>query len=180
MKAEQPATTYPDFKHEIINEIARCLNMPYNVAACNSSDYNYASGRLDHQTYFKSIRVDRSELETVALDRIFSAWLAEAVRVPEYEMYGQPERIRWPHQWFWDGREHVDPLKEAAAQAKRLETGATTLAIEYAKVGLDWEEQFRQRAKEIQLARDLGLPLPKGAAQPASARDREEDYATQQ
>jgi hypothetical protein len=31
---------------------------PFNVAAGNSSGYNYASGRLDHQTYFKAIRVD--------------------------------------------------------------------------------------------------------------------------
>jgi capsid protein len=49
--AEQPATTYGEFKREILNEISRCLNMPYNVAAGNSSGYNYASGRLDHQTY---------------------------------------------------------------------------------------------------------------------------------
>jgi len=49
IKAEQPATTYDMFKREIINEMARCLNMPYNIAACNSSGYNYASGRLDHQ-----------------------------------------------------------------------------------------------------------------------------------
>ncbi len=34
--------------------------MPYNVATGNSSCYNYASGRLDHQTRFKSIRVDQA------------------------------------------------------------------------------------------------------------------------
>ncbi len=32
MHAEQPATTYAEFKREILNEIARCLNMPFNVA----------------------------------------------------------------------------------------------------------------------------------------------------
>ncbi len=37
MHAEQPATTYAEFKREILNEIARCLNMPFNVAAGNSS-----------------------------------------------------------------------------------------------------------------------------------------------
>ena len=47
VKAEQPTTVYGDFKHEVINEIARCLNMPFNIAAGNSSGYNYASGRLD-------------------------------------------------------------------------------------------------------------------------------------
>ncbi len=50
MRSEQPSTTYSEFKKEILNEIARCLNMPFNVAAGNSSGYNYASGRLDHQT----------------------------------------------------------------------------------------------------------------------------------
>ena len=52
IQAEQPATTYGEFKKEILNEIARCLNMPFNVACGNSSGYNYASGRLDHQTYY--------------------------------------------------------------------------------------------------------------------------------
>ena len=36
VSAEQPATTYGEFKKEILNEIARCLNMPFNVAAGNS------------------------------------------------------------------------------------------------------------------------------------------------
>ena len=49
---QKPSTTYAEFKKELLNEIARCLNMPFNVAAGNSSGYNYASGRLDHQTYF--------------------------------------------------------------------------------------------------------------------------------
>ena len=50
--------------------------MPFNVAAGNSSGYNYASGRLDHQTYFKSLRVEQAHLGQVVLDRILSAWLA--------------------------------------------------------------------------------------------------------
>ena len=79
MQSEQPSTTYAEFKKEILNEIARCLNMPFNVAAGNSSGYNYASGRLDHQTYFKSIRVEQSQLARVVLDRILHAWLREAI-----------------------------------------------------------------------------------------------------
>jgi hypothetical protein len=55
--------------------------MPFNVAAGNSSGYNYASGRLDHQTYFKAIRVKQVHLEAVVLDRILAAWLDEAARL---------------------------------------------------------------------------------------------------
>ena len=174
VKAEQPATTYDVFKREILNEIARCLNMPYNIAACNSSGYNYASGRLDHQTYFKSIRVEQAHCETVVLDRILSAWLSEAVKV-----FGLGELEDASHQWFWDGHEHVDPLKEANAQATRLSSNTTTLAAEYARQGKDWETELRQRAKEVALMKELGLTSAQAAPQvPAPDKDetdREEE-----
>ena len=62
------------------------------------------------------------------------------------------------HQWFWDGQEHVDPAKEANAQATRLSNHTTTLAYEYARQGRDWESELRQRAKEVALMNQLGLP----------------------
>lgn len=158
LKAEQPATTYGEFKREILNEIARCLNMPYNVAAGNSSGYNYASGRLDHQTYFKAIRIEQAHIECAVLDRLFDAWLDEAVLVEGL----LPQSMRTTdapraHQWFWDGNEHVDPAKEASAQATRLTSRTTSLAREYAKQGLDWEAELRQIAKEREFMRELGI-----------------------
>lgn len=157
MHAEQPATTYAEFKRCVLSEIARCLNMPYNIAAGDSSSYNYASGRLDHQTYYKSIRVDQDHIESIALDRVLLAWLDEAVRIPGLLPEGLGPFIDWPHEWFWDGEEHVDPLKEANAQSVRLQSNTTTLANEYARSGQDWETQLRQRAKEVALMRELGI-----------------------
>jgi lambda family phage portal protein len=160
LQAEQPATTYAEFKREILNEIARCLNMPYNVAACNSSSYNYASGRLDHQVYYKSIRVEQAHLGLVVLDRLLAAWLDEAVLIEGY----LPDSLRTldadlSHQWMWDGNDHVDPQKEATAQATRLTNHTTTLAHEYARQGRDWEAELRQRAKELELMAELGLTV---------------------
>ena len=153
VRAEQPTTTYADFKKEILNEIARCLNMPFNVAAGNSSSYNYASGRLDHQTYFKCIDVDRDYTEYAIMDRIFEKFINEY-----YLAKGLPKiGLDLTHQWFWGGHEHVDPAKEAKAQETRLGSLTTTLASEYAKDGKDWEEELRQRAREMELQKELGL-----------------------
>jgi lambda family phage portal protein len=178
--AEQPATTYGEFKKEILNEIARCLNMPFNVAAGNSSGYNYASGRLDHQTYFKSIRVDQAHIETVILNRVLAAWLNEAVLVEGL----LPQSLRsvdaaFPHQWFWDGHEHVDPAKEASAQATRLQNNTTTLAFEYARQGRDWESELRQRAKELALMKELGLPMSVAAPGGAGTQQQPQDQETE-
>lgn len=162
VKAEHPSTNHVEFVMSILAEIARCLNMPFNVAAGNSSGYNYASGRLDHQTYYKAIRVDQAQIGHTVLDRILSAWLNEAVLVegllPQWvRQRGAIEDIRGRGQWFWDGTEHVDPNKEANAQATRLKNHTTTLANEYAKQGRDWETELRQRSKEISLMLELGL-----------------------
>ena len=177
IKAEQPCTTYSEFKRELLNEIARCLNLPYNIAACNSSGYNYASGRLDHQTYYKSIRVEQAHMGDVVLDRILAAWLYEASLVglvPSREVLRSLGGAQ--HQWFFDGTEHVDPAKEANAQATRLGSHTTTLAIEYARQGRDWETELRQRAKEKQLMDELGLSAEQAVAQPQTeSTDAEED-----
>ena len=155
LKAEQPSTSYSEFKREILNEIARCLNIPYNIAACNSSGYNYASGRLDHQTYYKSIRVEQSQIASVVLDKIFSAWIDEAMLTSEFSALRNLNNI--PHQWFFDGTEHVDPVKEAKAQSVRLKSNTTTLAAEFAKQGKDWETELHQRSKETKLLKQLNL-----------------------
>jgi lambda family phage portal protein len=179
IKAEQPTTVYGDFKHEVINEIARCLNMPFNIAAGNSSGYNYASGRLDHQAFFKSIRMDQAYIGDVVLDRIFSAWLNEAVLIEGY--LPQSARLRdaeFPHQWFWDGFEHVDPAKEASAQATRLQSNTTTLAAEFARSGLDWEAELRQRAREVALMRELGLDQTGNLAPAPGAQQQPQDDAS--
>ena len=155
IKAEQPGTTYAEFKREILGEIARCLLVPINVVTGDSSKHNYASGRLDHQTYFKSIRVEQSHLNETVCDRILSAWMGEAMLLSEFSFLRGLGDL--PHQWFWDGTEHVDPAKEATAQERRLKNNTTTLADEYAKQGKDWETQLRQRAKEKKLTVELGL-----------------------
>jgi capsid protein len=181
IRAEQPTTMYGDYTSKVLNEIARPLNMPFNIASGNSAGYNYASGRLDHQSFFKAIRIDQSHLADIVLDRIFQAWINEAVLIegllPQSIRTVAAEAEGYPHQWFWDGFEHVDPAKEANAQATRLQSNTTTLAAEYAKSGLDWEQELRQRAKEAALMNELGLSETPAETKPHtdSADDEEKE-----
>jgi capsid protein len=175
LEAEQPATTYAEFKREILNEIACCIAMPYGIAAANFSGHNYASGRLDTQKYGRAIRVEQSHLEIVVLDRILTAWLDEAVLIHGLLPLGQGPISHWPHQYFWDGQEHVDPAKEANAQAIRLASYTTTLATEFAKQGRDWEAELRQRAREASLMKELSLALPTSSHDSSQPIDSEED-----
>ena len=172
MKAEQPGTTYAEGKREFLNEIARAQNVPYNVAAGNSSDYNYASGRLDFQVYFRSIAVDRESLSLRCCDRILRPWSLEYAYLTG-DLLDAVLAGPLPHQWFFDGTEHVDPLKEAAAEDIRLRNGSINMAAVQARAGKDWEEEEAQRARCVErrrknelkqiaddtaLCRKLGIP----------------------
>lgn len=159
LKAEQPTTTYDMFRRNLINEAARPLNMPYGVAAGDSSGYNYASGRLDHQVYQRAIGIDREYYARRVLDPILYAWLNEAALVPGLIPDGLGPFAMWEWAWHWDGFGHVDPTKEANAENVRLANHTTTLADSYAAQGKDWEEQVRQRARELDLMRSLNLPI---------------------
>jgi lambda family phage portal protein len=157
IEANQPITTYAEFVRAILNEIARCMNIPLNVALGNSADCNYASGRLDFQVYGKAIKVDQSDIEWTFLNPILRAWMDEAILVGSPMPLSIRSLRSFPHQWFWDGREHVDPAKEANAQETRLRNHTTTLAEEYAKTGKDWEQELRQRSIEMKFLKQEGL-----------------------
>lgn len=147
-KAEQPTTTYAEFKRELLNEIARPFSMPYNVAAGNSSSYNYASGRLDHQTYFKAIEVERKLIALQTLEKVFANWIGE------WQLQNGVVLRDRAHEWFWDGFAHIDPQKEAGATLTRLKCGITTMQREYARQGLDWSKEMQKAAEAFGLSLD--------------------------
>ena len=153
MEPTQPASTYKEFKREILNEIGRALNMPYNIAACDSSSYNYASGRLDHQTFWADVYVDRKQCEDDILDLIVDDWIREANLVFGWGLMPDAER-----EYYWDGIPHADPVKEADAADTLKKSGLQTDAQYCAARGMDWEEVYAQLAREKEERERLGLP----------------------
>jgi len=152
---KQPAANHAEFVKIILSEIARCAVTTYGTLAGDYSGHNYASGRLDNQIYQKSILVDRSFWEMEVLNRIFEAWFREYLLT--IRSVQSPDDKH--HIWYWDAFVHVDPSKEAKAQETRLKNLTTTLAAECAKDGRDYLSVLRQRAKEIKLMRELGIPI---------------------
>lgn len=155
IKAEQPTTTYSDFKSSILCEIARCLNMPKNVALGDSSGYNYSSGRLDHQVYFKACEMDRVRIEEEVCDRLFEAFIEEACLVGLLPMsvFQMLEAGLLDHAWRWDPYEDIDPERTANARRMNLSQGMTSLDIEYAKEGMDADVELQRKADRLGITR---------------------------
>jgi len=166
---KQPAANHAEFVKIILSEIARCVCSTYGTLAGDFSGHNYASGRLDNQIYHKSILVDRSFWESEVLNRIFEVWFRE---------YSLTQRIvteETRHVWYWDSFVHVDPLKESNSQRVRLENNTTTLAAECARDGKDYLSVIHQRAKEIKLMRELGIPIQNDPPQQEEKTEPDDD-----
>lgn len=170
MKPEQPTATYPEFIRAQVRECAGSFGMPLNVALGDSSGYNYASGRLDHQSYYKLIKTERTEIEEVILSRLWEEFkMFDSLLNPSD--YTDDVKVTW----MWDSFGHVDPVKEANAQSTRLRNMTSNISIELASDGRDFDEIAENRAEEIQRMKELGLPIPKEYLEDNYLNVKEED-----
>lgn len=151
----QPTTNYPDFRKGSVGDAARPICMSRNVATADSSDHNYASGRLDNQFYHKELKIVRDWIAKRCLRPIMRSFAFEAAGL---RMLRGLARLKWRRlqvTWMWPGFEHVDPQKEANATDTKLANHTTTLADWYAQEGKDWQSQLHQRAIELETIKTL-------------------------
>jgi capsid protein len=185
VKAEHPGTVYSEFIDATIGEEAAPILMPRSIASGDSSKFNYASGRLDHQTYDFGNEIERDDCEIVVVEPVFEDWLKETLAVKYGIAPSEVNTADWPHEWRWDSRGHVDTAKEASAEQTRLGCGATTLARVYAKAGLDARKELQSQAEllgvtleELQkLIRDKLYGNGNGITAPPAEDDDEADAA---
>ena len=156
MKAEHPTSSHDAFVRRLITEVGAAIGMPYIVASMDASAANYSSMRGDYLVYRKRIAVERSDMERVFLDPLMLSWLDEAVTAGILPR-GLPPFASWNWTWVWDGFEHIDPVKEADADAAMVSNNMSSLAEVCAKRGRDWRVVLRQRAVEKSMERDLGV-----------------------
>lgn len=198
MKAEHPATTYGMYTTALAAEIGRCINMPRGIALADSSDYNFASGRLDLLPYRKSLEIEDAEIEGDGLDRLIAKWLDEAlayygIRYPVVAILNQAD-IAWSYCWDTVGY-GVNPVDEANARRIDLESGNISRQTLAERANLDWEaederaakgygmtvEEYRRRLGEKLLAggsRTQAEPQPEPPAR--QTRQQQEEEAAQQ
>lgn len=146
LKAEHPNATYESFTDSLINEQGRPKSMPLNKIKCNSGGYNYASGRLDHQTYYGQLDVEREDANDEVLDPLFRVWFDLAV-VKLGWLGGNPEAISEfakAHLWDWPQHAVADIQTEASANETKLRTGELYPSLLYSKGGRDFEDDLEK------------------------------------
>ena len=128
LKAEQPTATYEGFNGTLLAEFGRSIHSPRNKVTGDSSPYNYSSARLDDIDYRGTHRVERNRLAIAVLDRVFAAWWAEAVALPDFipDADSLPPLADWSWAWQYDGAPSIDPVKDETATQIAFQTNSNS------------------------------------------------------
>jgi capsid protein len=172
LRAEQPTTEFGNFSDHLLMELGRCLQQPLNIVSGSSRDYNFASGRLDYLLYWSANDIDRYDLETQVLDRIFQWWMDEALLIPGYlpPRGGANKGLSIRKRWVFRPRQPIDIEAQANADQIYQSMGLLTDQAWASREGLDLEEHYAQLEQQQTRRRELELPIngatPEKAAEP--------------
>lgn len=171
----RPSGSFDPFVTSLLRHIGAGLNMPYELLLKDFSKTNYSSARAALNEAWRFFKVRRKWLATYWYAPIYALWLEEAVNGGVVEAPDFYENWEAYCRCFWigDGRGYVDPLKEQQASRGRMEDCTSTLELECAEQGLDWEENLEQQARELQRKKELeteyGITFPSPTKQSAVA-----------
>lgn len=155
---------FDGFTRAILRLIAAALGITYEELSMDFSTTNYSSARAALMIAWKETLALRGLIEQQIAWLFFAAWLEEAIDIGAVVLpEGAPDfydaiDAYVEGRWRGPGRGHIDPTKEVAAAAARIEAGISTLEDECAEYdGSDWEEKLEQQARENAKKRDLGF-----------------------
>lgn len=168
------------FVNTSIMVIASSMGIPKEVLV-KKYENNYTAARAALLDFWRTVRVYRTQFNDMFNQPIYEQWLAEAVATGRIEAPGFFDDPAVRHAWSgctWMGASmgHVDPLKEVNAAAARIQNNITTQEQEASEYnGNDWAANIRQRKREVEAMRDMGITQEAEQAKPANNDDEEDD-----
>lgn len=142
MTAEHPNAQYAEFHRLNVSEMARGISMPYNAAACDSSTYSFASGKLDTLLFRNQVDADRNDCNDLILDKLFAAWFFE------WTISTNNRGVPPTHQWDWPAHPVIDEVAHANAVDTQVKNGTLSLRQVYSDQGKDLEDELAILAED--------------------------------
>jgi lambda family phage portal protein len=164
--AARPAAQFAAFEAAALRNIAAGTGQSYEQLSGNWSEINYSSARAALLEIWKTMSKRRGEFDQRFATPIYIGFLEEvmesgAITLPAGAPSFQEARAAYARcRWIGPGRGWVDPLKEKQSAVMGIAAGLSTLEMECAEQGLDYEEIQAQLAREIK-------NMPKGVLHPA-------------
>jgi lambda family phage portal protein len=157
-----PGGVGTDFENSLLRHIAAPLGLSYEQFSKDYSQTNYSSARASMGETRKKNVADRlaTNIFALILEEDLNAGL---VPLPKgrtaADFYTDPvfREALLNCTWIGASRGQIDEMKETQAAVMRINSGLSTYEIESARLGIDFRQLFRQRAREQKMIEKLGL-----------------------
>ena len=157
----RPDDSFTPFVQQMLRAVAAGVGCSYTQVSSDFSQSNYSSSRLELLETRAHYRTLQQYLIETLCQEVYKKWIEMAVMSGNLDLPGydsEPERYE-ECKWIPPAAQFVDPQKEAAAYKSLIRSGVMTLSQVIALHGGDFDEQMRQRQREIEMAKELGIVL---------------------
>jgi lambda family phage portal protein len=167
IQANRPGAMHDPFTYYALRNVASGLGTTAEELTLDWSKSNYSSARAGFVIAIKTAKRRRHDFATNTAMPCVVAVAEEAFDNGELPLpnnapdFVEARAAYTRGQFLGPGQGNIDPVKERQGQVLGMDMGTTTLMHESAENGADYEENLDQRAIEIRMFRERGLPLPK-------------------
>jgi len=161
-----------EFEQSLLRYIAAGLGVSYEQLSRDYSQTNYSSVRAAMNETYKSMQALKRLVADRFATHVYRLWLEEAIgtgiitsmprNAPAFwdglnrDAYGQCS-------WIGASRGQIDELKETQAAVLRGKYNLSTDEAELGRLGQDWRQVYRQRAREKKMRDELGIEVQQGS-----------------
>jgi lambda family phage portal protein len=177
-----PGSHYLPLKGALSREAARAIGISSSAFTMDYTNATYSSVRMETAQLFPM--AGRRRKRTVEmLDRaVFSCWLDEQIATGRIE-FGPGYRtfVKYRHSisqinYFGPGKPTADDLKSAKAANERVTGGQSSLALECAENGQDFDEIFEMQRREHNMYVSEGMMSPYARKTRVAANEDPDQY----
>lgn len=169
--ATRPTSNFKDFEAAVLRNVASGAGVAAEQVSNDWASMNYSSARSALLEAWKTLSRRRSEFNDHFSGPVRMGWMEEVFAVDEPPLpAGAPAFIECRGAyarctWMGPGRGWIDPVAEKQGAILGMEAALSTLEMECAEQGLDFEEVLEQRKYEVDRFKELGLEMPDWAGQ---------------
>ena len=181
-----PGGVGTDFEASMLRKIAASLGLSYEQFSRDYTQTNYSSARASMAETWKFMQSRKKIVADAFATEVYTLWLEEEIargNIPMPPGY-TPDDFYDPMirealtccTWIGASRGQIDEKKETEAAELRLNNQLSTLEDECARLGVDWRQVIRQRAREQKMMKQYGLvPVEKKPSTVSGKQEPDEE-----
>lgn len=164
--SKMPSTHYKDFHLHLLRELARCIGVTYEGMTGDYEGVTFSSIRMASGSNFNIVKNRRQFLIAPFCQGGYEAFVEEGVDRGDIVLPGGPAQFAANRtaicraRWLGTPKLQPDDGKTAVAQQTWQHMGVMSDGMICDDLGVDVEDVYAQRAREMEMRKTLKLPEP--------------------